>query len=136
MTSSGSTIKGDGGHLRVAHRGGPPRGAAHRGPLALAPAAGEDPFDPELPTTSGDPINNKAFMDALLPRLAAGQPTIQALAATQRAGIWNCPTQVIFTKLWDGQMLNYTNQLTKALQDAGAGLLLGTDGPALQGGYR
>jgi imidazolonepropionase-like amidohydrolase len=62
---------------------------------------------------------------------------IRALAeATQRAGIWNCPT-LGFAYTQDGSSggkYSDTNtvffgQLTKALQDAGAGLLLGTDVP-------
>jgi imidazolonepropionase-like amidohydrolase len=42
-------------------------------------------------------------------------------AATRRAGVWNCPTLTVN----DGRG---SRQLVKALQDAGAGLLLGTDG--------
>jgi predicted amidohydrolase YtcJ len=55
--------------------------------------------------------------------------SIRALAvATQRAGVWNCPTQahMIGHALGDA---NRRRQIVKALQDAGAGLLLGTDSP-------
>jgi imidazolonepropionase-like amidohydrolase len=57
----------------------------------------------------------------------AWEPLIQALAAaTRRAGVWNCPTVL----LEEGQRRHEVflrRRLVKALQDAGAGLLLGTD---------
>jgi imidazolonepropionase-like amidohydrolase len=61
------------------------------------------------------------------------------VAATRRAGAWNCPTLHVFergyelarrdsTKLrkWEAEML-LRRRFVKALQDGGAGLLLGTD---------
>jgi imidazolonepropionase-like amidohydrolase len=50
---------------------------------------------------------------------------IRGLAeATRRAGVWNCPTINLFQ---GRRYLPLRNQLVKALQDAGAGLLLGSD---------
>jgi hypothetical protein len=51
---------------------------------------------------------------------------LRALAeATQRAGVWNCPTLVTGAASWAPR------GFVKALQDAGAGLLPGTDVPGL-----
>jgi imidazolonepropionase-like amidohydrolase len=55
-------------------------------------------------------------------------------AATQRSGVWNCPTLVVrkavaprwFPVGWEKYIV-LVGKVTKALQDAGAGLLLGTD---------
>jgi len=68
------------------------------------------------------------------------QARLRELAvATQRAGVWNCPTiitYVLLVKGWsavnptgasDTIFFNVSGQIVKALQDAGAGLLLGTD---------
>jgi imidazolonepropionase-like amidohydrolase len=61
---------------------------------------------------------------------------VAAAAATQRAGVWNCPTQAITEWYWynyhvDGRGvgggLPLRNRTIRALQAAGVGLLLGTD---------
>jgi imidazolonepropionase-like amidohydrolase len=49
-------------------------------------------------------------------------------ATTQRAGVWNCVTQVISESAAGGLPMR---PLIKALQDAGAGILAGTDIPGL-----
>jgi imidazolonepropionase-like amidohydrolase len=84
----------------------------------------------------------------------------ELIAATQRAGVWNCPTQGLY-ELWDtdpetwperqyGPSIAQTLQkadaatvlwwrlrrrIIKALQDEGAGLLLGTDAPLVPFGF-
>jgi imidazolonepropionase-like amidohydrolase len=60
---------------------------------------------------------------------------LRALAvATARAGIWNCPTQGIYENIFastnahvHAELIPLRRRFIKALQDAGAGLLLGTD---------
>ncbi len=46
--------------------------------------------------------------------------------ATRSAGVWNCPTLYIHIGAYN--MPAAANKVVKALRDAGAGLLLGTDG--------
>jgi hypothetical protein len=66
---------------------------------------------------------------------AAGKPTsyIPTLAAvTKRAGVWNCPTLILYEPKMplpgvSSAPVEPYRRLVKALQDAGAGLLLGTD---------
>jgi imidazolonepropionase-like amidohydrolase len=70
----------------------------------------------------GDEVKRRDSSESLSTR-------IRALAtATRRAGIWNCPTFALNSSAPNAA------QLVKALQDAGAGLLLGTDAPLLRGG--
>jgi imidazolonepropionase-like amidohydrolase len=60
-------------------------------------------------------------------RSAADIPA--AVAAAQRAGIWTTPTMKCLEGKYRGQphVVELSRQLVKALQDAGVGLLLGTD---------
>jgi imidazolonepropionase-like amidohydrolase len=74
-------------------------------------------------------------VEALLGRFPLDESKISELAAaTARAGVWNCPTQYIykfmFTRYYKGEAEKYLalrGRLLKALQDAEAGVLLGTD---------
>jgi imidazolonepropionase-like amidohydrolase len=60
-------------------------------------------------------------MSALQRQLDSAKPTIAALVgATKRAGAWNCPTLQAIS-----MFSTINNPLVKALQDSGAGLLLG-----------
>lgn len=55
---------------------------------------------------------------------------IELAAATQRAGVWNCPTlynTVRGVDVFGAEYLAFSRTMVKALQDAGAPLLLGTD---------
>jgi len=62
-------------------------------------------------------------------QLAELAPKIRELAvATRRAGVWNCPTLYIaMTNLEPPLTLQLHGQIIQALQEAGAGLLLGSD---------
>lgn len=71
--------------------------------------------------------------------LVPDEAKIAAIAKlTKEAGVWNCPTLLI-TKTGkkdrekgpEGKIIDARNRLVKALYDAGAGLLLGTDGGPL-----
>jgi imidazolonepropionase-like amidohydrolase len=57
--------------------------------------------------------------------LAAFQALVEA---TQRAGVWHTPTQGLYYAKGDTRVTRW-GTFIKALQDAGAGLLLGTDSP-------
>jgi imidazolonepropionase-like amidohydrolase len=72
------------------------------------------------------------FSGGSVPPFDTSTARIRALAtATQRAGVWNCPTQWMngadTTVVANRVMRSFRHRLIKALQDAGAGLLLGTD---------
>jgi imidazolonepropionase-like amidohydrolase len=80
-------------------------------------------------------VDSAAIDTMPLPALVA------AAAATQRSGVWNCPTQAVAEWYWyiskgpnssldtrqSGGGLPLRRRTIKALQAAGAGLLLGTD---------
>jgi imidazolonepropionase-like amidohydrolase len=129
--------------------------AAHRlgvplvGHVARWPSAGEEPFDravrarmksiehltgyvaylyrkhvqPGWTDDGLDPGRRLDVLDALAQRSDAIQPTIDTLAlAARRAQVWNSPTLAI-ERNW------FNTRMVRALQEAGAGLLLATDSP-------
>jgi imidazolonepropionase-like amidohydrolase len=96
-----------------------------------------DGYGPEDVGVPADTIDPKALDTLPLPALAT------VAAATKRAGVWNCPTQSFFEYFWyamrsdpsssnvaarqNGGGLPLRRRVIKALQAAGAGLLLGVD---------
>jgi imidazolonepropionase-like amidohydrolase len=75
-----------------------------------------------LPNSPGDHIKRPP-----IPPDTAGRFR-ELAAATARAGVWNCATLVA-----TGEVKSLAYLLTKTLQDAGAGLLLGTDDAGARG---
>jgi imidazolonepropionase-like amidohydrolase len=118
--------------------------AARRMGLPLAVHAHTGSFGQmlRLGAASGSSEHLTAYFDTLGayfdggPRAAAAVPLseIQALAvATQRAGAWNSPTLNCLEERRSPKKVEVARQLVKALQDAGAGLLLGADADGIGG---
>jgi hypothetical protein len=61
-------------------------------------------------------------------RWATNPRVQQIVTATQRAGVWQCPTLSAYVRLGGApHLVTFLFRLTKVMQDAGVGLLLGTD---------